>query len=930
MYQALIVGLEHCAPADRAALGGKITHLAQLVRTGLPVPPGFALVATALEAHCHAIGLKEPLRALDARLKAASTGSPDPLALNEGPELSAVLLALQQRIRETPFAPELEKPLRAAVRELLRGRSGITLAVRSSGAGEDSHATSFAGQYDTVLNVRDDTGVMTAVKEVWASALSERVVRYRLQQGGQLLPLELAVLVQVMVVPEVSGVIFTANPVTGSRGELVIEAGYGLGEAYVSGQLTPDTYTLSRPGGLTSELGLMKGVVGKVLQERLRLGRPKLKGRRIVEKLERMVADPKQPGRLKLEPVPVALQQVPAASEALLQTLGRQGLEIERMLGGPQDIEWAQDQEGRVWVLQARPITALRERAWTRRDTVLWTRRFFGERWTEPASPLGWSILEPILDHFVAFDAISARYLQGTPPLKRVDGHVYFNLTIFRHLVWKVKGFAPPRFIWEFFPRDEQEDMLGAPAILPNLTLVTDIFKEVIRTRRWERYHWNFFTNYQAWDAFLPVLLQAIDALPEETLDVNEARALLNLGAEWVRAYIKIHMLSLLFAHLYYEGLESLLRRRLGEDVGELLADLTTWPGENKTIETHRALRHLAQVASSSAPLRDRLMQEGPCTRAELAHLPGGEPFLVSLDIFLRAYGHRAGASWEIFSPRWCETPDVVLQMVGGLLRAGAELDPGYEERHRLGLRHKAEERALAAMPWTFPIRRLLLLHALQSTRAYMNLRENQRFYFDKLLLRIKQVAESLGGHLVQAGVLTAASDVSLLTLEELDGILRDQRAGKLELQRVHGLLRERRGELERAHMQQPDAFLEGPDATQPVISADTGSLCGLGISPGRVTGRVRILNHWRELDRLQKGDILVTRATDPGWTFLFLTAGGLVTELGSLLSHGAVVAREYGLPAVVNVPDATRLLKDGQRVTLDGSRGTLFVHEDE
>lgn len=928
MYQALIIGLEHCVPSDRASLGGKIAHLAQLVRAGLSIPPGFALVARALDAHIQGIGLKEPLRALAARLQAGAAGAADPLALSEGPELSAVLEALQQRIREAPFAPELEKPLRAAVRELLRAHGAARLAVRSSGAGEDSHATSFAGQYETVLNVRDEAGVLMAVRDVWASALSERVIRYRLQQGGQLLPLQLAVLVQVMVEPAVSGVIFTANPVTGSRGELVIEAGYGLGEAYVSGQLTPDTYTLSRPGGLTSELGLMRGVAGRLLQERLRLGRPRVKGKRVVVKAEQLVSDPVQTGRVLLAPVSEADQVRPALSDAQLVALGREGLAIERLFSGPQDIEFALDGQGRTWILQARPITALRARAWTRRDTILWTRRFFGERFTEPASPLGWSLLRPILDHFVAFEDISSRYLQGTPPLLRVDGHIYFNLTIFRHLVWKVKGFAPPRFIWEFFPRDEQEDMLAAPAILPDLALVGDIFKEVFRTRRWQRYHWNFFTNYRAWDEFLPVFLQAIDAMPEETLDASEARALLSLGAEWVRAYIKIHMLSLLFAHLYYQGLESLLRRRLGEDVSELLADLTTWPGENKTLETHRALKHLAQVASSSSPLRERLMQEGPCTREDLSGLPGGESFLVSLDIFLRAYGHRAGASWEIFSPRWCETPDVVLQMVGALLRTGADLDPSGEERQRLNQRRQAEERIKALIPWTMPLRRLLLQHALQSTRAYMNLRENQRFYFDRLLLRIKQIALSLGGHLQEAGVLSSPEDVMLLTLDELDGILREQRTGRLDLQRIHGLLRARRVELSQAQEQAPAAFMEGPDASQPVLSAGGGGLSGLGISPGRVTGRVRILHHWRELEKLQKGDILVTRATDPGWTFLFLTAGGLVTELGSLLSHGAVVAREYGLPAVVNVPEATRILRDGQLITLDGSRGTLFVHE--
>ncbi|MFM7202740.1 MAG: PEP/pyruvate-binding domain-containing protein [Myxococcota bacterium] len=930
-------------PEEAAAqVGGKAAHLARLTAAGVPVPPGFALTADAFRSFIrhHRLELDLPASPAVAASTAsegtaAAATSPAAAAAAAAPSAAAVIprltpeaeLALERiraQIFTLPMLPEMGAALAEASRHLLSALApDAAVAVRSSGLSEDSAHASFAGQYESVLNVRGEEAIQQAVRTVWASYFLPRAYRYRLMQGAQ--PsrgpakepvLDLGVLVQVMVVPRASGVLFTLNPVTGARHELLLEAGWGLGEAYVSGQLTPDAFYIARPRARFMPAGVS------------------ITNRRIAHKAERLVSKPRMgseqnspqsstPENLMLEPVPPEEQDQPSLTDGQVEQLARLGLRIERLFKTPQDIEWALDARGQLFILQARPITALLERAYARRASVLWTRRFSGERWTEPATPLGWALIEPVLAHFIAFEEVSRKHLQGSPPVKLVEGHPYFNITIFRHLVWKVAGFAPPQFILEFFPREEQEEMLAAPSILPNLGLVTDVLWDFLKQRRWRRYHYNFLTNHRAWEAFLPGFLRAIDALPEHTHSAQEARALLSVGQDWVKAYVRIHLLSLLFANLYYQVLAGIVHRLGLEDSEQLLSDLVAWPGENKTVETNRALAALADVVRHTPTLRTHFQLGGAGLGLEqLQSVPGAEAFRVGLQVFLDRYGHRAGASWEVFSPRWVDAPERVLHMVGSLLRSATEGKPEQLETARMLARGQAEQRLFQQVAYR-PLKRMLLRHVLESTRAYVVLRENQRFYFDLLLLKIKRTAEGLGHHLAAEGWLQQGQDVMYLTLEDIDEVLAGRPTRAEILQKVE----QRRMAQQHAQVANPPAFLEGEaERVVPVLEGGK-TLSGLGISPGRITGTARVLHHWQELDKLKPGDILVTRATDPGWTFLFMTAGGLITELGSLLSHGAVVAREYKLPAVVNVTDATRLVRDGQQITLDGFRGLIYLH---
>jgi phosphohistidine swiveling domain-containing protein len=410
---------------------------------------------------------------------------------------------------------------------------------------------------------------------------------------------------------------------------------------------------------------------------------------------------------------------------------------------------------------------------------------------------------------------------------------------VFRHLAFKLPGMAPPRFMLDFFPPEEEEAWLRRAAAPPDARVYASILGATLRERRWRRFRWNPFTNWRAWDVFardLDARLAHLErARPEDALAI---------GAPLVRDYVKVHITSLLFANIWYESVAPFL----------------------------------------SPEERDRLLQPdaGSVTariNRELWAL-GREPAL--LPAFLAAHGHRSTASWEIFAPRWVEDPDAVMRMA----RLVAE---GPEPVH-------APEPEVKD-----PFVRL--------ARTYLRLREEQRYAFDRILFVLKRRLEELGRRWFDD-----PAQVRFLLASELDGTL-----GADELRRTAA----RRA----AEPVDPDppVFLSGDEA----LPVPTGGrrFQGLGISPGVARGRTRVIRAPEDGARLLPGEILVARATDPGWAPLFPRAGGLVLELGSALSHGAVVAREYRLPGVVNIAGATRLIPDGTEVTVDGRGGVVWVH---
>jgi phosphohistidine swiveling domain-containing protein len=810
--------VEDLRPEDRARVGGKAWGLHRLFAAGAPVPAAVVLPVELFQAFLLDRGWSHRAQAAD-------------------PSLGAEL-------RASRFPSRLSASVQRAVRDL-----GPLLAVRSSAADEDGGESSFAGQYESVIGVTAGEPLERAILQVWASAFSATARAYR---ASAALP-EMAVLVQTLVDPRCAGVLFTINPHSGSWREMTVEAAWGLGEAVVGGRIQPDFYKVSRPRRAPGPLQRV-------------LARVRLRVAEVSVARQETAAHPApigSPGGGQVErAVPAARRVSRKLNEADLLALCRLGLKVESALGGPQDIEWAQDEAGRFTLLQARPVTTARDVRPTGR--VIWTRRFIGERWTEPATPLGWSEIRALLEPFIAYPITSRRLLGGEEPARLFRFAPYFNVTVFRHLAFKAPGAAPPRFMVELLPPVEESSWMRRRAELPDLAVYRSILSETFAEARWRRFRWNPLTNWRAWEEFERGLGPALGPLSTPLHSVAEARARIQGCRDLAGRYVGVHICSLLFANIGYEAASALL---VAEGHEALIPTLLVAPASTSTARTNAALGRLG--------------------RGEL-----------DWDSFSAEFGHRATSSWELFSPRWSEEP----ARAWALARAAASAPPLTEGDHG--------EAALDALG---PLAR----RVVRLTRRYLQLREDQRAHFDRILWRWKEAWL----HLEAA----AGLRLRFLELREAEALLDDDlsRGRALELiERREAAHQEE--EARRQRGDEPPDFLVGDEAV--AEAPHEAGLTGMGVSAGVVTGTVRVIRSPSEAASLKPGEILVTRATDPGWTPLFLVAGGLVMELGGMLSHGAVVAREYGRPAVVNVSGATRLLSDGQTVTVDGGRGRVWI----
>ncbi|WP_214413395.1 PEP/pyruvate-binding domain-containing protein [Sphaerisporangium fuscum] len=852
-------------------VGGKGANLGVLTRAGFPVPPGCCLTTEAYRRVAGNAGLDDVLEAL------ARTAPGDTAALAE----------LAGRARGLVLAAPVPSDVARAVRECAEG----AVAVRSSATAEDLPDASFAGQQDTYLNVVGADAVLDAVRRCWASLWTDRAVAYRAVNGIDHAAVRLAVVIQRMVPAEVAGVMFTANPVTGRRHESVIDAGPGLGEAVVSGAVNPDHFVVSPSMKITA----------RRLGDKLVAIRPLPGGG--TERISRPGDD--RPSAC------VTDQQVVA--------LARLGARVEAHYGAPQDIEWAIDSSGTLWLTQARPITTL----YPLPDGPDGLRVYFcfslAQGLHRPITPLGISAFRTI--------AGSALRLYGAPSATGPDGAlpvVEAGMRIFGD----VTGLLRSRAGRAVLPR--MLDIMEARSAVVLRGLFADPRLRVTRRsplpalRRTLRLAMRYRIPVRIAQALArPASAHRRIAQAGERL---RARLVLPPGAsaaqrlDHVERVLGSRLVPVIptvvpgpAAALLMLGLAGrLLKGRTRP--GELLTVLRGLP-HNVTTEMDLALWHAAtrvrEDAESVRALSGPSLPEGPLPEVLRAELSG----------FLARYGHRAVAEIDLGMPRWSDDPSHVLGVLANYLRLDdralapdAQFARGAEE---------AEAMIATLARRAGGMRGMLVRFALRRVRELAGYREMPKNYLIVTLAAMREHVLAVGRELAADGLLDAADDVVMLGLGEIRAALggADQR----------DLVRRRREtyqrELRRRHV--PRVLLSDgtePEAVGGAAPAE-GALTGTSASPGTVTGVARVV-----LDpvgaHLEPGEILVAPSTDPGWTPLFLTAGGLVMEMGGANSHGAVVAREYGIPAVVGVPDATSRITTGQKITVDGTAGAVIAEE--
>jgi rifampicin phosphotransferase len=869
-----------------SVVGGKAANLGELVRAGFPVPGGFCVTTAAYDLVAADAGLEPTLFAL------AETPTEDT------ERLAGLAAEARSRLSDARVPDDLARAIAVAYGDL---GDGVPVAVRSSATAEDLPYASFAGQQDTYLNVVGAESVIDAVRRCWASLWTDRAVSYRAANGIDPHGVRLAVAVQRMVDASVAGVLFTANPVTGKRRQAVIDASPGLGEAVVSGAVNPDHFVANT-------------ATGEIVE------------RRLGDKRVAIVAG----SGGGTEQVELAAGEHRASlSDGQVLTLAKLGGRVEKYYGAPQDTEWAIDGDGGIWLLQARQITTLfplPENAPTNdEDLRVYFSFSVAQGVYRPLTPMGIQAFRLIVSAVAAF--------AGRPQRNPYEGPAFFTESagrIFADITPVLRSGRGRRLFGGIMRHMEARTVpivrhLSAD---PRLAPVPTAWLPVLRT-----------LFLFAARGRIPLRLVEALARPEKARArasgvVARFRATYDLSpdasaAEQLTAAERVLRggppnIVPAVPPVFIAGLAA------NALAGKLLGDLATEDERrvamralphNPTTEMDLALWALAKEASAD-PNVARTLLESPPRRLAEDFLAGALPpkFQAGLADFMRLYGHRGVAEIDLGLPRWSEDPTYIMGVLANYLRlddpqAAPDVQFGRATREAEGM--VAELRRRAARKSR--LRGMMVGFLLGRARELSGLREMPKFCIILLFARARELLWNVGEALARAGRLESAGDVFFVSIPEAWAAV----AGE----DLRVLVQERRAVYEREIGRRHIPRLLLSDGTEPAPetreAAVEGVLRGTPASGGVVSGRARVILDPGDA-HLEPGEVLVAPSTDPGWTPLFLTAGGLVMEMGGPMSHGAIVAREYGIPAVVGVPDATESIETGQRITVNGSSGEI------
>ena len=859
-----MLDLQEVDETQVAVVGGKGAHLGGLSRIdGVRVPPGFCVTTDAFR-----------------RIMAQAPSIGDRLDRLSGvdPHDREAIRTLSAQLRRSVEESAIPGGLAAEVtRALARLGGQVACAVRSSATAEDLPAASFAGQQDTYLNVAGPAEILRHVSRCWASLFSERAVAYRRRNGIDHRTVRMAVVVQQMVFPDAAGVLFTADPVTCDRTVACVEAGFGLGEALVGGLVNPDVFKV-------------RG--GEVL------------ARTIAAKQRAVRAAPE--GGTREEAVDPRRQGEPALTHAQAVRLAQLGRRIEAHFGRPQDIEWCLVGDA-FHIVQSRPITTLFPvpESGDRQNRV-YVCVGHQQMMTDAMKPLGLSFWQ-MTTRAPMTEAGGRLFVDVTPrlasPTSRADllelmGRSDPLTADALRTVLGRDGFIRPL--------PDGEDPPGPPPGGAPDPIETDpaVVTELIGRS----------------EASLAALRRGIRAKSGEALldfiraDIGELQRIL-----FDPRSHQMFMSAMEASWWLDERLEAWLGERNAVDV------LTRSVPHNVTSQMGLALLDVADVIRRHPQVVAFLRQAGDGDFPDgLAGIEGGREAREAIEAWLGRYGMRCAGEIDITRPRWSERPGALLPVILGHVENCA---PGAGARRfeqgRREARAKEQDvlERLRALP-DGERGREEAKRMIDRVRTFVGYREYPKYAMVSRYFVYKQALLREAGRLVRARALREEEDVFYLRFSELYDVVRTNRADER-------LIRRRK-----------DAFRSYQALTPPRVltshgevvagayrrgGVPAGALAGLPVSAGVVEGRARVVLDAARAD-LEAGDILVTPYTDPGWTPLLVAVRGLVTEVGGLMTHGAVIAREYGLPAVVGVERATRLIPDGQRIRVHGTDGYVEI----
>ncbi len=547
------------------------------------------------------------------------------------------------------------------------------------------------------------------------------------------------------------------------------------------------------------------------------------------------------------------------------------------------------------------------------------------ERWPEPITPLSQSLLlDKFVVEFLYYHPIAEKLCNGTPPARVRDGYVYMNASMF-HKLLNILKVPIPDYILELFPRQVRKRIDKDRWGIPSLSFLGLALWVQVKFRFLNKIDINILHNPKHWDSFVPYFTSQLERLKALDLTSQSDEELWKVYVrceELLLQYRKIHLGSLLIANVFYQVLGMMLEKMASTDSGDLLNSLSAGLPGSKTIETNKAIWLLKLEVEKDKSLRNIFLNFASDEVLAMLNQPRFSEFKRRLHSFLELYGHRCSNSYELRSPSWKDDPTPVIEAIISYLKSDHCSDPFTIQDAQINQRIQAhrELRDLIMRNGSSSLTKARLSsfdYLISLFQKYILLRENQRFYFDMAIAMLKDMVRESARRLKARGLIGRTGDIYMLRFEEI-------RKALLEGEDFSPVAIQRAKEFQRCHQVSPPTYLFDDEPYEDGQPLGQSVLEGLGVSPGITKGKVRIIRSPKEFKLFKKGEILVAQGTDPGWTHLFVGATALVTEIGGLLSHGAVVAREYGLPAVVGVNMATKLLKNGQTIIVDGGKGII------
>ena len=872
--------------ADLETAGGKGTNLAHLTRAGFPVPDGFIISTDVYRTFVIVNHLADMVATAITRIAAD-----DPVRLE----------SVSSQIRAAFSAGQIPDETQTTIRLAYGKLSGVPVAVRSSATTEDLPDLSFAGQQDTYLNILGEEELFKAVVNCWSSLWTARAIGYRIRNGISHDQAALAVVVQEMVQSDVSGVLFTANPLTGLLSEAVIDATFGLGEALVSGQVDPDHFVVDALSGV---------IVSKTLGDKKLLTRGKKGG-----------------GLETIEQHAGARQTLSDNEIKQLVVLGQQ---VQDEFGRPQDLEWALA-SGNLYLLQSRAITSLFPIPEVSFDPLqVWISLGAIQGLLGPMTPLGRDTIQNMAAGAGTMFGLHLEPEEVTG-LASAGERLWIKISdLVRHPIGRRTFDSAIEYI-----EPSVGQILSSLAVDPRLGAGTGKlkFSTLIRLARFALPVLPPLARYMLWpdkgrsefEAQIEVKLAAAQITP-----ATDRFGRLANSVEFMLDHIAPTFSLMLprFIPLIGPSMAglNLLNKFAGENRATALEVTRSLP-HNVTIEMDLALWETATEIKAD-PEAARVFDASDAPTLAFHYLSEDLPPLAQTAIarFMAQYGMRGVGELDIGRPRWREEPTPVMHTLQSYLNIEADFAPdilfagGEQAAHAAVEKLAAEARKQRAGR----IKEKLVRTAARRIRLLMGARESPKFFIIRLMGIARQAILNAGNEFVEAGTITHADDLFFLQLGELELLARN------EAHDWKALIAERRAAYEREmrRRQVPRVLVSDGRAFYEGLGAKTDSsdlITGSPVSPGVVEGIVQVVFDPNDT-QLAPGEILVCPGTDPAWTPLMMAASGLVTEVGGMMTHGSVVAREFGIPAVVGVHQATQRLKNGQTIRLDGTTGKIMI----